>query len=91
LKTQIAENISDSVIKFNKTPINTGSSGHFDIRKKTINIFYKSATDNIINIFKALKKNKKKTNQKQENNLLFILIFSETKMTILLQVRNKID
>ena len=64
MKRKIAENISDPFIKFNKTPINTGSSGHFD-RKKThqINVFYKSSTDNI-NIFKSLEKNKNK-NKKQ--------------------------
>ena len=44
MKTQIAENISDPVIKFNKTPINTGSSGHLDIRKTPhqINVFFQS-------------------------------------------------
>jgi hypothetical protein len=68
LKTQIAENISDPVIKFNKTPINTGSSGHLDIRKNPhqINVF-----------FQSIKKKERK--KKQINNLLLILIFSETK------------
>jgi hypothetical protein len=57
LKTQIAENISDPVIKFNKTPINTGSSGHLDIRKKPhqINVFFQSIK----------KKRKKKKANKQ--------------------------
>jgi hypothetical protein len=57
LKTQIAENISDPVIKFNKTPINTGSSGHLDIRKTPhqINVFFQSIK----------KKRKKKKANKQ--------------------------
>jgi hypothetical protein len=57
LKTQIAENISDPVIKFNKTPINTGSSGHLDIRKNPhqINVFFQSIK----------KKRKKKKANKQ--------------------------
>jgi hypothetical protein len=57
LKTKIAENISDPVIKFNKTPINTGSSGHLDIRKTPhqINVFFQSIK----------KKRKKKKANKQ--------------------------
>ena len=54
MKTQIAENISDPVIKFNKTPINTGSWGQLDTRKtpQQKKVF-----------FQSFKKKKKKANK----------------------------
>lgn len=57
MKTQIAENISDPVIKFNKT--HKSIQVHRDIltyeknKTRQINGFYKFSTDNIINIFNA--------------------------------------